>query len=415
MMYKFELAEKGSYLMGSHPALGRIDVFVYDGPDLDAAKATGFEFAASMAAFLESYGITFAGDLKAPEEITLSVTPVELEFDGEGGSSSLTVTASRDFKAAVSSGSNFCTAAVNAQTVTVNVAKNTSNDPRTAVVALSAGSQVISIPVRQEAAETHLTLSKTTVSLAAAGASDEITITTDAPSWEAAVTDPSATWCQLTQSDDKLTVRATAQTSTVARSATVRVTSGNATADVTVTQSGQEVTLSVNPNTVAITAAGSSSDVAVITNAATWDAVVTGSAPWCSVAKGSGKITITGQPNTTTSTRTAAVRLSAGAKTANVTVTQTAAAVTLSVSPQTVPVVAAGGSATLTVATNAPSWVSSIVETEATWLAASDSGSSVNLTVQENTDTASRIATVRVTAQGKTADSVVTQAGAVAP
>lgn len=86
MMYKYEASDTGSYAIGSHPALPRFDVFIYDGTDLDAAKAAGFSYFSSMAAFMDSYGLAFFGtQTPSPEQPSISVAPASLTFTGAGG------------------------------------------------------------------------------------------------------------------------------------------------------------------------------------------------------------------------------------------------------------------------------------------------------------------------------------------
>lgn len=425
-MCKFEASETGSYVIGSHPSLPHFDIFIYEGTDLDAAKAAGFSYFSSMASFMESYGLTFLGsDADVTPPPSLAVSPTSMTFTGAGGTQTLTVTtAAEKFSMGVySAGSYFCKASVSNKTITVKVAENTSDKGRSTIIGVSVGSQVVSIPVVQGAAvvETTLSVAPTSVNVSAAGASSDVSVTTNAQTWSSAVVG-SAPWCTVTNGAGKITIASAANTSTVQRTATVRVTANDKTADIPVTQAAAEVTLSLSKTSSSLSAAGASDDVTVTTNAATWTAAVEApAATWCTVAKGTGKITITASANTAITSRTATVRVTAEGKTADVTVTQQAAEVTLSVAPSSLSLLAAGETTNVTVTSNTDfaAAIQGGASVEA-WLSIVPSsnqggGGTVEVTVGANTETAERSATVRLTAGSKTVDLPITQAGATAP
>lgn len=426
MMYKYEASDTGSYVIGSHPALPRFDVFIYDGTDLDAAKAVGFSYFSSMAAFMESYGLTFFGTKTAtPEPPPVSVAPTSLTFTGAGGTQTLTVTTTAEsFIIGVAlPGAYFCKASVADETITVEVDENTSDEGRSTVIGVSVGNQVISIPVTQGAkvVETKLSVAPTSVSVTAAGSSSDVTVTTNADVWSAAVVG-SAPWCTVSKGTGKITITGSANTTATQRTATVRVTANDKTADITVTQAAAAVTLSLSKTTSSIVAAGASDDVTVTTNAATWSAaVVEPAATWCSVVKGTGKITITAGANSGTTPRTATVRVTAEGKTADVVVTQQGAEATLSLSPTSLSMTAAGDTQSVTVTSNTDfeAEIQGGVSVES-WLSmvpAGDpgGGGNISVTAEANTETTERSATIRVTAGNKTVDLPITQAGATAP
>ena len=125
-----------------------------------------------------------------------------------------------------------------------------------------------------------------------------------------------------------------------------------------------------------------------------------------STAPGSATLSFTAEANTSSSSRTATITLSAGDITNNVLVTQ--AGISLSVSPTSVNVAAAGESFTVTVTCD----TDYSVDISDTWLTMnSNSSGTLSFTAAANTSGSSRTATITVTAGDLSETVTVTQAG----
>ena len=121
---------------------------------------------------------------------------------------------------------------------------------------------------------------------------------------------------------------------------------------------------------------------------------------------GSAVLGFTAESNTSSSTRTATITLSAGDITNSILVTQ--AGISLSVSPASVSVAAAGESFTVTVTCD----TDYSVDISDTWLTLnSNSGGTLSFTADANTSGSSRTATITVTAGDLSSTVTVTQAG----
>jgi len=158
--------------------------------------------------------------------------------------------------------------------------------------------------------------------------------------WTAAVT-PASTWLTITSGTSgtdsgTITCSFPANTSTSARTATVRVTATGATGspkDVTVTQAPAQPVLSVTPSNQAVSKDAGTTTFSVSntgTGTMPWTAAVTPASTWLTITSGasgtdSGTINCSFPANTSTSTRTATVRVTAPGATGSpkdVTVTQ---------------------------------------------------------------------------------------------
>lgn len=106
----------------------------------------------------------------------------------------------------------------------------------TVTVTTTAGSPVAiaTVAVTQTAAEITLAVDPTAITPAKEAGSTDVTVTTNATAWTAALT-AAADWCTPTQGTGKVSIAVTENTG-AERTATVRVTAGDKTADITVTQ-----------------------------------------------------------------------------------------------------------------------------------------------------------------------------------
>lgn len=236
-------------------------------------------------------------------------------------------------------------------------------------------------------------------------------------SWSAS---SNQTWCTVTPSGTGTgTITATYQVNNNvgSRVATITVTgSGAPTNTVTVTQAGVPATLSVSPANQNVPASPAGSTTFNVTSNTSWT-VVSDSA-WCTVTpSGSGNGTITANygANPYTITRIAHITVTvASLAPVVVTVTQSPAPPSLSVTPPNQNVPATPQGATTFTVTGNVSWTAS---SNSSWCTVTPSGSGngyLTATYQENTSTASRVATITVSGSaGLTAVVTVTQDAAL--
>ena len=141
--------------------------------------------------------------------------------------------------------------------------------------------------------------------------SQTVTVTTNAPGWHASC---DVVWITLANNNNLLTVTASPNVTATPRYATITVTGGSQVRTILVTQSSPEY-LSINPTSIAFSATETSSKaVTVTTNALIWNA--TASDSWLHIGKSANILTITPlSNNTSTSTRSAVVVVTAGSAT----------------------------------------------------------------------------------------------------
>jgi len=282
--------------------------------------------------------------------------------------------------------------------VKVNENANTESS-RTGTITFSAGkTTTVDVTVEQEKKPvTKLSVTPTEVKYGAAETGNKtIEVSTDAPSWD--FVNPNVDWMQLTKQVNQLIVNvATVNPSTSEdRVATIIFKSGNAPElPLKVTQSPRN-SLSVSSSQLTYTPAGSTQTVTVTTNAPSWSATSSNTS-WLTLEVNNNVLSVIAAKNTTTSNRTATITFKAGTAT-DVSVSVTQSFYTLTISPtsrnftynQTT-------SQSTAITTNAPSWAAT---TTASWVTLNQSGSTLNVSVSQNTGTASRTATVNFSADG---------------
>ena len=256
-------------------------------------------------------------------------------------------------------------------------------------------------------------------------------------SWQAEA--PSGGWLSITygsSGNNTGTIHCTytANTTQTNRTANIRITASGATGspvDVTVTQQAQaRPVLSVTPSNQAVsrdtgTTTFSVSNTGIGTMP--WTAVVTPASNWLTITSGasgtnSGTISCSFPANTSTSSRTATIRVTAAGATnspVDVTVTQAAPPV-LSVTPSNRDVPKEAGSTTFSLSITGTATIpwTAVLTPASSWLTITSGASGTNsatitCTYNANTTTSTRIATIRVTAAatGSPVDVTVTQAG----
>ena len=203
---------------------------------------------------------------------TLSVNPTSLTFEAnEVGNRTVAVTTDAPSWDANTSAS-WIQLNKQGQQLTVNVSsQNTQSNDRTADVVFKAGNAPdVTLKVTQKYRET-LTVEPPSLTFSATGSKQTLTITTNAPNWNAST---AATWITLEVNSNILSVTASPNTSSSARNATISVTAGSATpVTVNVTQNGT----SSQPINVKYNYKATGNPVLSITglNATTWNGVIT--------------------------------------------------------------------------------------------------------------------------------------------
>jgi len=212
-------------------------------------------------------------------------------------------------------------------TVTLTSEENPTTKERTAVVTVSApGVSSQTITVTQAAGEATLSVSPSTMDVAALNGSTESFNVTSNVNWTAV---SNQSWLTVNPAsgtgNGTVNVTTTANSLATARTATVTVSgSGVSSQTVTVTQAAGAATLTVSPSTIDI-AATSGDTTIMITSNTSW--TVASDQSWLSVApvsgSGNGTVILTATKNSTANERNAIVTVSAeGATSQTITVTQ---------------------------------------------------------------------------------------------
>ena len=227
-------------------------------------------------------------------------------------------------------------------------------------------------------------------------------------------------WCTLNNNngsgDAVITINVAKNTLYIARSATIKITSGSLTKSVVVTQNAaEEPFLIVDKISIDAIAEAGTYSIAVNSNSE-WTAVVE-NADWCTLDKNSGEgddvITIIITENTLYTVRSATVKISSGNLTKSVVVTQYLAEdpAPFLIVDET-PITATAEAATCSIAVNSNNDWTAVVE-NADWctLTNSTGGGDAVITVRvaENTDYTPRSATVKITSGNLTKSVVINQ------
>ena len=241
--------------------------------------------------------------------------------------------------------------------------------------------------------------------VAAAGESKTLTVTSNV-AWTVASNQP---WATLSTSSgtNNGTVNVTlAQNTGIApRAVTLTFTAGSLTRTVTITQDGATPTLSATlASTTNVAAGGGIAGVNVVSNTS-WNITTSGLPSWVTLSTSSGTnngtVNVTLAQNTGIAPRTVTLTFTAGSLTRTVTITQDGATPTLSVSPTTLSPTAAGGTATVTVASNVAVWSVASNQGWATVSPASGANNgTVTVTFTANTGTSPRTAKLTFSATG---------------
>lgn len=254
----------------------------------------------------------------------------------------------------------------------------------------------------EEAADPSVAVSQTEFTSEAAGASFEVTVTSNV-AWTAAVENADK-WVTVAPAEGeagetKVTVTVKKNNGDNSRSTKVVFTAETATAQVAVTQFGKD-NIAIDKTAYAAPVAGGTDAVKVTTNN-NWTATVSEGADWVTVAPASGAageadVTVTVAPNATAEARTAKVTFAAGDAKIDYAVSQEG--LSIAVSKASYSIDAEGGEDAVTVTANA-AWTA---ESDAEWVvvapAEGEAGeTAVTVTVSENEAEEARTATVTFT------------------
>jgi hypothetical protein len=243
-----------------------------------------------------------------------------------------------------------------------------------------------------------------------AGATQPVSVTSNV-SWTVS---SNQSWLRVSptsgSNNGSFTMTADPNTSGSSRSATVTVTGGGISRPISITQAA--VVLTVNPSSWAAPPAGGTQSVSVTSNVS-W--TVSSNQSWLRVSPTSGSnngsFTMTADPNSTGSSRSASVTVSGGGISRTISVTQSTAVLT--VNPTSWGALPAGGTQSVSVTSNV-SWT---VSSNQSWLRVSPTSGSNNgsftMTADPNSTGSSRSATVTVSGGGISRTISVTQSTAV--
>jgi hypothetical protein len=277
--------------------------------------SAGFSVAVNPNATTRTGTLTIAGRTftvnQAAAACTFTVSPTSRTVAASGGSSSTGVTAPTGCAWTAVSNDSWITVTSGASgngngTVNFSATVNTATQARIGTVTIAGRT----LTVTQNAATCNFTISPSTQSVAAGGATGSTTVTTTAGcAWTAA---SNVTWITLTGEDEgsgsgPVTFTVAPSTSSSARTGTLSIAGRT----FTVTQAANTCNFMLTPSSRTMTGTGGTGMISVsTTSGCNWTAATTQS--WISVnASGTtaGQANYTVQPNTTGSTRTGTISI----------------------------------------------------------------------------------------------------------
>ncbi len=320
----------------------------------------------------------------------LSVSPTELNFGNEASSQQIEIEANTQWS--LSTDDKWIhlnkTSGTGNATVTVSVDKN-SNEQRLGTINLldKSGNRVNYVIVKQDLV--YMNVSSTSLSFTNEASTLSLTISANAE-WTAQA---GASWITLDRSSGKgdasLNVSVGQNTTDTSRSSEVVLACGSITRVVRVSQSGH-AELSCTPSFISFPVDGGTADLNITSNTS-W--LLKSSESWLTLSakngNGNAKVTLKASVNSNASVRTTSIQLqnANGETVQTIGVTQTALSLSASLSQTTFEY--SGGSATLTILSNA-SWR---VETPSWMYCSVSSGSgngSIGVNIEGNDNTISR-------------------------
>jgi formylglycine-generating enzyme required for sulfatase activity len=211
----------------------------------------------------------------------------------------------------------------------------------------------------------------------------------------------------------QVTLTAAENTTTGSRTATLTVKSGELTKSINVSQSAANPVISLDTSSLEFASSSGSKSIKITSNTS-W--TVASDQAWCSVSPTSGSndgsVTVKVEENTSTAERTATITVKSEAGDQTVKVTQSGVAATLTLDTSGLEFTSGSGSKMFRISSNTM-WA---ISSDKNWCSVSPtSGSndgSVTVSVEENTSTSERTATITVETSSITQTLSVTQNGA---
>ena len=357
--------------------------------------------------------------IQQSKSATLSVSTNIFSVNADRNTYNFSITSNLDWT--ITSDQSWCTPSIaagsNNQTVSFVVSENTSTQERRAMISVKAGTLLQQITVTQTGTSQTLAVSKNSFLFFFFLWQGEFTISSNT-NWNIS---SDKSWCSVatTSGSNNKTVSflITENTSTQRRSAIITVETSSSSIQIVVTQEGKtEVlpNLSVSPGSISVTASEQTSSFDITSNS-NW--TITSNQTWCtpSVTFGSGDKTVTCSidENTQSQTRTATMTISAGNQSRTVTIEQEGKEVvpSLSVSPETILVTASEQTSSFDITSNS-NWTIASNQTWCTPSVTSGNGDkTITCSIDENTLSQSRTATMTITAGNQSRTVTIEQEG----
>lgn len=350
--------------------------------------------------------VTLSQDGATP---VLSIEPGSATVPSEAGSVSFTVTSNIDWT--ITETSNWLSALkTDNSTLTVTFEENTSVEERAAIITLSGpGVSSKTVTVTQQGATPALSVDPSSASVSPSSGTHTFTVSSNVI-WSVS---ENADWLTATKEDNAtILVTYNENLSVVARSTSITVT-GPGVSDVVISfsQEGATPVLTVEPVTANVNANAGSVAFAVTSNI---DWSITENETWLTAAKtNETTLTVTYDENVVVAIRSGSITLSGpGVADVEVTLNQQAATPVLSVEPisKTVPV--AAGTTTFAVTSN----INWSLSENADWLTASKTDdATLAISYDENTVPTERVASVILTGEGVSPQTVTLTQEAAEP
>ncbi|MCL2787997.1 MAG: hypothetical protein FWD59_05810, partial [Micrococcales bacterium] len=388
-----------------------------------AENLTGLPRSATVS-FVAGGAVTRLPVLQAgqPPKITLSITGW---FPGAGVTTITTTPSTNQATWSASTDAEWLTVSpptgARGETAWITAVPNAEKTTRVGRVTFEAGGVRATLPVTQDALRPSVQLFPTSWSTGAGANSTGLFVSTNMPSWVAS-TDQS--WLTVTPANgvtgDMAQVSAEPNTSTLARTGTVRFSADTGSALFTVTQAGATQGLTLSHSLWFPNAAEERLEVGVSTNQSSWSA--SSNQTWLTTSPSSGSagqtMTVIVTASELSASRSGVVTVVAGEARATLVVRQEPKYVSVKVSPPLWTPEAGSSSSQVWVTTNQSlSWSAS---SNQSWLTVSSStgisGAAMTLAASANTTGSPRSATVSVVSGTARTTVAVTQAeGAVMP
>lgn len=202
-----------------------------------------------------SYGDAQSWINKCNEALTprLSVSNSNLSFSASGGTQSITVSSNRSWSLGATNSQMF-SVSYYGNTITVRCYENTGTSSRNDyfIVRATDGSKSVRVNVSQNAAQTSLSVSKTSISCSASGTTEYITVYSST-AWQ--IEYASGTMYSVTRNGNTLTVKINANSTSTSRNDyfNVKTSDGRFTQKISLSQTGRITVQNSTPTSYQIT------------------------------------------------------------------------------------------------------------------------------------------------------------------